>query len=234
MHDAYQTFKKFNQKEIAEDFADVLEKAGIKFLIEEDSLQFDASFANNPLNRDFLVKIKQEDFEKASRAYEVYFSEHLNEIDRDYYLFQFSDDELKEIVSKPDEWGSFDFQLAQELLKQRGIEITDTEKQAIKTERFREISKPQSVTNSHIILDYVTCIFSFPACIYFGTTIPLYLFGASVIIAWVWGFSKKTLPNGDRVFSYSTHARKNGRIIFYLGMTIFMITTLILIFLPFR
>jgi hypothetical protein len=33
-------------------------------------------------------------------------------VDKDYYLFAFSDSELIELIRKQDEWGSFDIELA--------------------------------------------------------------------------------------------------------------------------
>src|SRR5918993_2096184 len=139
MTDAYVTFKTFNDKETAEDFADVLKQASVDFFIEEDALVFDPSYANNPLNKDYAIKVKQAQFKAAEKAYDRYFEGMLDKVPDDYYLFSFTDDELKEILAKPDEWGSFDYQLSQKILKQRGIIISPEEKQALKSERYKAL-----------------------------------------------------------------------------------------------
>ncbi len=119
----YQTFRTFTDRETAESFADVLQQHGIQFLIEEDRLTFDPSYAHNPLNKDYRIKISPGDFTKAYAAYETYFASLVDKVEPDYYLHSFSDEELVEIVMKPDEWGTFDYLLAQKLLAERGISI---------------------------------------------------------------------------------------------------------------
>jgi hypothetical protein len=60
------------------------------------------------------------DFAVAQRELEKYYRAQIAHAEDDYYLFEFSDAELNEILSKPDEWGDFDYQLAQQLLRERG------------------------------------------------------------------------------------------------------------------
>jgi len=124
MNEEYLRFKLFTDKTTAEDFAEVLKQNAIDYKIEEDSLVFDASFANHPLARDYVIAIKQSDFKNASNAYDEYFAKQLNDVPADYYLLQFSDDELLDILARPDEWGAFDYQLATELLKKRALTFT--------------------------------------------------------------------------------------------------------------
>ena len=104
MIEEYLRFKLFPDKPTAEDFAEVLKQNNIDYKIEEDSLVFDASFANHPLARDYVIAVKQSDFKSASIAYDDYFARRLNDVPADYYLLQFSADELLDILAKPDEW----------------------------------------------------------------------------------------------------------------------------------
>ena len=199
------TFKAFTEKSIAEDFSKVLEENGIEFLIEEDALVFDPSYANNPLNKEYLVKIRQTDFIKAGKAYENYFLGYLDQVPVDYYLFEFSEEELMDIMQKPDEWGSLDYMLAKKLLLQKGIDFSTAEAESIRTDRLKELSAPSTETTSTIFFAYIICFILFPL---------------GLILGWIWGYSKKTLPNGDKVFSYSVSVRNHGRNIFLLGWII--------------
>jgi hypothetical protein len=198
------TFKIFNDRSSAEDFAEILKENNIYFQIEEDALTFDASYANNPLNRDFRVRIAQNEFNKANNAYEQYFNHHLATIDPDYYLFEFSDDELKEIISKPDEWGSLDYALSQKILKDRGMEVSETEKTAIQSNRLKELARPEGESVSNIVSYYIISLFCFPV---------------GIIIGWIWAFSKKQLPNGDKVPAYNAKTQAHGINIFYICLT---------------
>jgi hypothetical protein len=110
----------FPDKATAEDFAEVLKQNGIEYHIEEDSLVFDPSYANNPLSTNYVITMKQGDFKAASHAYDEYFAKQLHNVPEDYYLHTFTNDELLEVLAKPDEWDSFDYQLAQEILKNKG------------------------------------------------------------------------------------------------------------------
>ena len=212
MNQEYLRFKLFPDKVTAEDFAEVLKQNNIDYRIEEDSVVFDPSYANNPLSKDYVITIKQSDFKSASHAYEEYFARQLNEVPEDYYLLSFTDDELMEILSRPDEWGAFDYQLAQQLLMQRGFEVTPEKTDQLKARRYRELAQPEREPVKNIVGYYIISILFFPI---------------GIIIGWVWGYSKKQLPDGYKVYAYTTKVRDHGRTIFLISM-IFFVATVIL------
>jgi hypothetical protein len=205
------TFKIFNDRETAEDFAEVLGAENISYFIEEDALSFDPSYANNPLNKDYAVKIAAGDFENATRAYENYFNALVNKADPDYYLFKFSDEELLDIIAKPDEWGSFDYTLAQNILKQRGIKISQEEKEQFKADRLIELAVPATEKRSMIVGYYVASVLFFPV---------------GIIIGWIWGYSKKQLPNGEKIHAYDANTQMHGRRLFVIGIVLLVVSVL--------
>jgi hypothetical protein len=211
MADNYSSFKTFNDKETAEDFSEVLKEYGIDFFIEEDVLEFDPTYANNALDKDFHIMVKQQDFGKAKQAYEAYFKKGLQNAPPDYYLFSFSENELKEIMAKPDEWGTFDYLLAEKILHDRGIGITETEKQELKTERYKQLQEEQKEKLSNILLYYIFCLIIFPI---------------GILIGWAWAYSKKTLPDGKKVPAYDSDTQRHGKIIFILAVILFVLTIL--------
>ena|SRR5215211_6634070 len=211
MSDRFLTFKVFSDSETAQDFADILRQKDIPYFIEEDALVFDPSYANNEFNKDYRLKLRQQDFERANKALQDYYNSHLDNVNKDYYLFEFTDQELHEIIAKPDEWGHFDYQLAQKLLADRGKEIKPEETQELKSKRIDELTKPEIVKNSSIIWAYILCLFLFPIGLFMG---------------WNWGYSKKTLPNGQRVYVYDYNAQKHGRRIFTIGMILLVLSIL--------
>jgi hypothetical protein len=200
-------FKIFPDKLTAQEFAEVLKQSGIDYLIEEDSLVFDPSYANNPLNKDYAITVKQNDFKAASLAYDEYFSRQLDNVPEDYYLLSFTDDELLEILSKPDEWGPFDYQLAQKLLKEKGVEVTKEKTESLKAERYKELAKPEGEPAKNIVGYYIISILFFPV---------------GMIIGWVWGYSKKQLLDGYKIYAYNERVRGHGRTIFLISIIVFM------------
>ena len=61
-----------------------------------------------------------------------------------YYLLSFTDKELLEILSKPDEWGHFDYVLARALLAERGLEIPDETIGQMKQQRLLQLAREES------------------------------------------------------------------------------------------
>ena len=208
MTDTFNSFKTFNDKETAEDFSEVLKEYDIEFYIEEDVLEFDLTYANNELDKDFHIMVKQTDFVKAKQAYEAYFKNQLHNAPVDYYLFSFSNDELKEIMSKPDEWGTFDYLLAEKILHDRGMGLSETDKKALKTERYKTLQDQQNEKPSNILLYYIFSIVVFPI---------------GMLIGWAWAFSKKTLPDGNRVAVYDEDIQRHGKIIFTIATLLFVL-----------
>jgi hypothetical protein len=203
MHEEFLRFKQFPDKQTAEDFAEVLKQKNVEYRIGEDALVFDPGHAFNPLNKNYVITIKQTDFKAASNAYDEYFAGQLNQVPEDYYLFSFSDDELMEIIGKPDEWGAFDYLLAQDLLKKRGVEISRDKTDRLKADRYKALAQPEGEPVKNIVGYYIISILFFPAGIIIGT---------------VWGYSKKLLPDGYKVYIYNKDIRRHGRIIFIISM----------------
>jgi hypothetical protein len=107
-----------------------------------------------------------------------------------------------EIINKADEWGEFDYQLAQKILDQKGKGLTKEKIEILKAERIKEISKPAKTKISFIILCYFLSIFFSPLGIFAG---------------WTLAYSKRTLLDGQIVYSYDKTQRNHGEIIFILG-----------------
>jgi hypothetical protein len=211
MTNDYASFKTFNDKETAEDFSEVLKTHSIEFFIEEDVLEFDASYANNALDKDYHIMIRQQDFKKATKAYEEYFKSRLHNAPPDYYLFTFTDNELKDILAKPDEWGIFDYLLAEKILHDRGFSFSEEEKEILKTTRHKELQEQQKEKPYNIVVYYFFCLLFFPIGIFIG---------------WAWGYSKKTLPDGQRSPAYDAATQRHGRIIFSIAVLLFVLTVL--------
>jgi hypothetical protein len=209
MAEQYLTFKVFPDSETAKDFSEVLKQANIPYYIEEDVVNFDPSYANNQFNKDYRLKLRQQDFSRANEVLEEYFKKQLEQIDKDYYLFSFSDEELQDILAKPDEWGHLDYLLATELLKRRGKEVNPQQTQELRESRLIELAEPVTVKSSSIVLTYIFGFLFFPAGLFIG---------------WNWANAKKTLSNGERVPMFTTSIQKHGIRIFIVAFGIMIVT----------
>ena len=204
MEPKFITYQKFNDIALANELAELLEGHGISHRVEEDSLTFNPSFnLNDELSKEYAVKISADDFEQVNELLKQDASEYIDDVEKDYYLFDFSDDELKDVVAKADEWSAFDVQLARKLLADKGKAITDAELESLEEKRIEELKVTEPSQTGWIVIGY---IFSLLGGI------------LGVFIGWYLKSSKKTLPNGERVYEYSERDRWHGKVIFFISI----------------
>lgn len=205
MENQFSVFKKFASMEQARELISFLNSNTIETELSNNIAPVDNILIGNSLNQEFEVKIKLSDFDKANKLLEEVAEDQISTIDSDYYLFDFTDDELYDIILKQDEWNEFDYSLAKKLLSQRGKPIDDNLIKALNNKRLNELSKTEENQKPWIIAGY---IFAF-----LGGFLGL-------IIGYVLMTSKKNLPNGQRIHSYNSVDRKHGKTIFYIGIVL--------------
>jgi len=124
------------------------------------------------------------------------------EVDESYYLFSFTEEELIEVLAKRDEWSELDFVLARRLLRERGYVFPREAIEQLRDQRVEELAKPQNERAAWVVFGYIfSAVGGLPG----------------FIIGWALLMSRKTLPNGESVYSYSENNRKHGRWIMYAG-----------------
>lgn len=207
------TYRKFDDIGLAEELTALLDEHKIDYVVNEESLTFDPSFAFNPLAKNWAVKIKEQDFGKVNQLLEESELENIAQADKDYYLFGFSNEELMEVITKADEWSVYDNLLARKILADRGKVISDEAVESIKEERIEQLKKPEPSQMGWIIMGYLIAFTPF--------IMPFFLTIISIFIGWHLSTYKKTLPDGERVLGYNETDRKHGKRIFWLGIVMF-------------
>lgn len=187
--------KKFNTIEEANIVAELLEKNNIFMKIDKEQLPEDSVFAGNTLLTQICINIKPEDLEIAQNLIGGLEEVNIDKLEPDYFLFEFTDEELIDMLKKPDEWSMNDFHWALEILKQRGKEPEKTQVETWKKERLEVLSQPEAVTSKHVNTAYFFCILGGIIGIAMGRHINSF---------------KKTLPNGQKVYTYDPESRKKG------------------------
>lgn len=212
MTENFTTFRKFPTLDQAKELEILLNKNNIKTFLADNLPPVDVTFSGSTLQNQYEVKIEAADFEKAENILEKDTENILNEIDKDYYLLSFSDEELYEVLLKSDEWNVFDYKLAQKILTERGKAIDPEMLAALKKERLQILAKPEENQKPWIIAGYLFSLLG-------G--------GIGIVIGYSLWKSKKTLPNGERIYSYNENDRKHGKTIFIIGTIIFPFAILI-------
>lgn len=202
------TYQKFNDSALANDLVELLDQHNIPYFIQEETSGFDPSLVMSNAAVDYAVKIKSEDFEKVNQLRKDYEEQNLDGIEKDYYLFSFTDDELMEVLTKADEWSTFDVVLARKLLTERGKNITDADIKSINEKRIEDLKAPETGQSTWIIIGYI--------CALIGGVLGLF-------IGWHLKSYKKTLPTGEKVYGYTENDRWHGRVIFYISIVGFVV-----------
>lgn len=207
----YVTFKKFPDPVQARALQQFLIDNGIECLFADTSSAMGSAMAGD-YNKEYEVQLKHADFEKAEQLLEDHAKNMLNNLPDDYYLLSFSNEELFDVVLKHDEWSEFDYLLARKLLAERGKEVDEDLIKSLRNQRISDLAKPEQDQTTWIVVGYV-----------------LALLGGllGIITGYVLWSSRKTLPNGQVVPTYSPSDRAHGKTILILGVV--MIPILIIL-----
>ena len=249
-------FRRFDNWQNAQHCVEMLEKIGIEYKLEE--------YDKNPVvlgsllaEKEFLIKVRQEDFEQADEKLLQATEINVPDLDPNYYLFGFSDEELIEILVKPSEWGEIDRAIAPKLLIGRGYDINNLKIDSKKEKHIKELAKPQEESPEKIMKGYVCvtlgglCTLFYIFDIYeslFDVDFPLFLkiftfkyltikfevlsaicYLLGLTIAWGLINTKTTLPNGEQVYTYTEKCQKHGARIFILALVMSFVSVLTLI-----
>lgn len=212
MIENFNVFRNFPTLVQAKELEALLNKNNIKTVLGDNIVSVDVTFSGSALQDQYEVRINPSDFERAEFIVEEEAENLLDKIDKEYYLFSFTNDELYEVLVKSDEWNPFDYKLAQKLLINRGEKVDAEMLYSLKKERLNVLAKPEENQKSWIIAGY---LFSFLGG------------GVGIIIGYSLWRSKKTLPNGERIYSYKSEDRKHGRNIFIIGLIVFPIFSIV-------
>lgn len=207
MNEEFLVFRKFPTLEQAKEVESLLNQNNIPTDFTQSLAPIDPSFSGgiSQMQNEFEIRISSLDFEKGENILEQNTEHFLNSVDKNYYLFEFNDEELYDILLKADEWNEFDYKLAQKILTERGKPIDSELLKALKRQRLEMLAKPEENQKPWIIAGY------------FFTILGGFL---GIIIGYFLWTSKKTLPNGQKVYSYSSRDRLHGMYIFYLGLVL--------------
>ena len=169
---------------------------GIDYRLDRSKELLDRAFIGENLEKKFFLKIKSSDFTKANQVLDARILQNITALEKDYYLFSFTNEELIEILRKPDEWSRQDFLIARKILDERGEHISDDVINNLKSKRINELGREESEPILSIMAGYILALLVGIVGLFFGLAFLT---------------AKKNIPNGKKVFTYSKSTRKHGR-----------------------
>ena len=194
MKDEKPTFRRFLDRQEAQDLSERLQEAG-----------FDASFHDNSSFHDpifvgtntawFHVLLPPEEFDRANELLQLEAREQLAELPDDHYLHGFTDQELRDILLRQDQWSAEDVIRARHVLSTRGDPISEEAVTRLREARIEELRLPAPSQAPLIIMGWFFTLL--------GGLV-------GIGIGWYLNTAKKTLPNGARVPVHRPEDRRQG------------------------
>ncbi|MBO4615271.1 MAG: hypothetical protein J5709_09160 [Bacteroidales bacterium] len=211
----YVLFRVFRNEDDMKFFTDVFDDCGIDYTIENpraDSNDVLASaygvqMAEDAMQYKFMLMIAEDDFERSQNELRSHIAEYFRNAgsEENTLLNEFNDEELLDVIKKPDEWAVEDIVMAQTLLDKRGKHVSDEVVEAYRNKRLEEVRQPKFGGYGTIIIGYIFAIL--------GGVIGIFL-AASLL-------GKKRIFNGEKVNIYDKATRTNA--IIYLTISILVI-----------
>jgi len=196
------TYRVYKTEEEAIELIDLLNSNDIDCQVENIIPSFDITFTGGTgLDVKIAIKLNPTDFKKADNLLiqiATLATESLDLVNKDYYLFDFSDEELFEILENYNEWSITDYVLALKILNERGRNISNEQVQELKNKKINELRQPEKGKESDLIVGLIFALF--------GGLI-------GVIIGYHhYRFKKNIVADGslEKVYAYDTQTRKSG------------------------
>ncbi|MFT3823463.1 MAG: hypothetical protein QM731_06060 [Chitinophagaceae bacterium] len=205
----YLTFRSFFNEAAAAETVEVLAQNSIPYKLQKRAKHIDTIIGGDSFDQAIELQIPDNQFENANALLSNAVQIDMQQLGDDYYLFSFTEEELIDIIKKPDEWGAQDVVIARQLLQDKGISYTHEEQEHFKEERLKQLASPEKPGGNLIFAGYILML--------------LFGFGGILVGYSLWK-SKKILPNGQKAFIYTKKAREHGQLIFFLSVALFTFT----------
>lgn len=203
----YLTFRKYDNRDEAQAVLDLLATHRIPGIISEEHQMLDRNLIGQQFELPYVVKIAPDQFTAAEDALLQAVDVNAITPEADYYLLSFSDEELLDLVKKKDEWGNYDYALALQLLKERGIDISVQDVRMLQQERVQTLGKQHHDSLVWMIVGYLSAFAGGMLGLFIG------LFMANF---------KKTLPDGSRMHAFSPQSRRHGVLMSIIAVVAFV------------
>lgn len=216
-------FKRFDTAEQAAEIISLLQEHDIPVEYEEEVVLMDKIYVGQNFDQRHLVKIPADYFSRADALLKSQIRVSAEEVEPDYYLLSFSTEELKEVITKKDEWGDFDYALALQLLEKQGIVYSPDELQQLGSSRITTLSKPQDLPGAWLFIGYLS-----PLLVLIPVPFAITFSFLGIFIGAFVRLTKKTLPDGTRIRAFSEKTREHGKWMILSGIVLIVVCWLVL------
>ena len=213
----FETYRSFLNEEEAKDFTNFLREHDVPFSLESSGTVIDSVFVGDGLVPKVVLKIPVDDFKKVRDLITEQIRSLSAEELENHYLNELDDDELREIIEKPDEWTVENIAVAKVLLEQRGVVIPEEELLEIELQRNQALEQGQEGDRGAMIL-YGLGIFAGLFFFLWYSPAGVDLCFAGIGMALYYAYGKDTDLDGNKRYIYDARTRILGKLILYGGI----------------
>lgn len=200
----FAVFQKINNSGDLEALLDLFKENNISYRAKENKRILDSIIIGQTLEMKYWVEIYGDDFIKAHKILEKVAEDHFKSEDiADHYLNDLNDEELQEIILKPDEWNPDAIMIAKLILEDRGIKLNKTEIEEKIKDRYQKMKEPKKVSIIAMITYSSIAILAGYFSIFLGSFV-------SMVMGFYYSFFKGTAPDGERYYEFDKQTRWFG------------------------
>lgn len=215
-------FKTYPDLLQAQQAAELLQQHDIEAEVTKEARILDSVYIGQQFTDPYLLSLPGKDFERAEIILEESITIKLNEVDPDYLLLSFSNEELIEVMKKKEEWGAFNYKLAESLLTKRGVPIPEMDIIWSQVEHLKEKEQPTPSGMLLLLLGYSSLISGMLIAFRQGGHLAFTLFPGflALLIGWHLAYNKRTLSNGNQIHYFNERTRLHGTIMLWLSVIV--------------
>ncbi|QQR87797.1 MAG: hypothetical protein IPJ76_06120 [Flavobacteriales bacterium] len=153
------------------------------------------------------VLIDSSDFPRAHALLDAEARSMLTSVGTDHPLHSFTNEELMEVLARPHEWTALDVRLAQHLLTERGLPISEGVIDDLYARSIARMSEHDRAGTSLIVIGSIILI-ALPSLAYSRSLIPMLTISLMLMsLLWYIARSRKTIADGSVMMRYNGRDR---------------------------
>lgn len=213
----FETYRQVYQTHQIEHIIELLEANNIPYHVEQSETIIDEAIVGNSAHPPVILKVPAADFGRLSQLITDRILQE-NTIPEEYYLEDFSEEELRDILVHKNEWTPEDFAYAQLMLEKRGVSV---DMAAIEAELEADRAKKRAGKPVHLgwfvfywLLVLVGAVLYFPLAYIAGTGMGFYYWK---------GY--RVEDDGNRYPIFDKVAQGRGKYLFWIGLALCVLVT---------
>jgi hypothetical protein len=215
-----ETYQEFHSAADAKPLISILKSNGVVHEVEVPKQIMDNVMGGNPLSPTVFIKLRLEDFKRVNKLVEDDMLRLIQDGKVDlkaHFLQEAPDEELIDVLRKPDEWSIDTVVIARHLLHLRGVELSQEHIEALQQERLKMTQEPKKGSDGWILALF---LLSSGGWVFVSFSLAAYLATFATCLGMGYYFWKDitTGPNGERYLTFDQTTRNRGRIIMILTL----------------